>query len=217
MVSVSLMALVTSVPANAVFVADNQQAQASLPGGSQSFAVADVGEVVISRDDYTSSTAAELALARANAGVDTFNNDSEGSVQWPFAVGVPITDGFGYRDSPCAGCSTNHLGTDFVPGGEGAPIQAIAVGTVKSVTESDSGLGVHVVIDHVIDGKPASSTYAHMQFGSVVVSVGDIVEAGQQIGSVGNTGASTGAHLHLELRLDGVPVDAFLWLTNNAN
>tara|TARA_R110002124_G_scaffold117983_4_gene275144 strand:+ start:16135 stop:16305 length:171 start_codon:yes stop_codon:yes gene_type:complete len=56
-----------------------------------------------------------------------------------------------------------------------------------------------------------------MQWGSPAVAVGQPVTVGQLVGRVGNTGASTGPHLHLEIHLDGKPVDPYAWLTTNAN
>jgi murein DD-endopeptidase MepM/ murein hydrolase activator NlpD len=69
------------------------------------------------------------------------------------------------------------------------------------------------VIDHVIDGRKVATLYGHMIPGSTPLRVGDTVAAGQYIGQVGNSGVSTGAHLHLEVLLDGVtPIDPRAWL-----
>ena len=85
---------------------------------------------------------------------------------------------------------------------------------VVTAVESTGGLGNHVTIDHIVDGQLVTTTSAHMQSGSVMVSVGQAVRAGDQIGRVGNTGASTGPHLHFELRLGGTdPVDAYAWIS----
>ncbi len=73
-------------------------------------------------------------------------------------------------------------------------------------------------IDHVINGQKVTSVYAHMQEGSSSLQVGDVVTAGEFVGLVGATGAATGPHLHLEIRLDGVvQVDPFAWLKANAS
>jgi murein DD-endopeptidase MepM/ murein hydrolase activator NlpD len=56
-----------------------------------------------------------------------------------------------------------------------------------------------------------------MQAGTIIVSMGETVQVGQILGFVGSTGASTGAHLHLEIHVNGVPVDPFAWLKANAN
>jgi murein DD-endopeptidase MepM/ murein hydrolase activator NlpD len=139
------------------------------------------------------------------------------TVRWPFGGATRISDGFGPRSAPCGGCSTFHDGLDMNPGA-GTPIGAVADGVVSSVTAFDGGgLGVHVMIDHVVDGQKVTSTYGHMLAGSAAVSEGQSVIAGQLLGAVGSTGQSTGAHLHLEIHLDGVTaVDPYGWLTQHA-
>ncbi|WP_291045771.1 M23 family metallopeptidase [Herbiconiux sp.] len=148
---------------------------------------------------------------------DTFTNNPVAAVQWPFPVGVPISSGFGPHDSPGGIGSTDHKGVDFTPG-EGTIIQSIADGVVREVVPNDNGgLGVHVIVDHVVDGQAVSSVYGHMLTGSIEVEEGQVIKVTQALGRVGNTGTSTGAHLHLEIRLDGTtPVDPFAWLEANA-
>jgi murein DD-endopeptidase MepM/ murein hydrolase activator NlpD len=143
----------------------------------------------------------------------TFVNDPTSAVQWPFTQGVPISSGFGPRSvAGCGFCSTNHQGLDMNPGA-GTPIQAIADGVVAEVGNPSGAYGVWIIIDHVVDGQKVSSMYAHMLLGSLELSVGDTVTVGQIIGAVGSTGASTGAHLHFEIRIDGtLPVDPYAWL-----
>jgi hypothetical protein len=95
---------------------------------------------------------------------------------------------------------------------------AVADGVVSSVTAfDDGGLGVHVMVDHVVAGQRVTSTYGHMLAGSAAVTAGQSVIAGQLLGAVGSTGQSTGAHLHLEIHLDGVTaIDPYGWLTQHA-
>ena len=135
-------------------------------------------------------------------------------VRWPIPSSLRISSYFGPRASPCSGCSSNHQGLDFDPG-NGAAIQSVAAGVVRQVVSSNSGLGVHVVIDHEIDGTRVSSTYAHMQFGSVPLRAGQVVEAGTPVGRVGTTGASTGPHLHFEIAYGTKRVDPYAWLSAN--
>lgn len=139
------------------------------------------------------------------------------AVRWPFSGGSRISDTYGPRVAPCSGCSTFHDGLDMTPGA-GTPIGAIADGVVSSVTATDSGgLGVHVMIDHVVNGQRVTSTYGHMTVGSLAVGRGQTVTAGQKLGTVGSTGQSTGPHLHLEIHLGGVTaVDPYAWLTTHA-
>ncbi|SMH45418.1 Murein DD-endopeptidase MepM and murein hydrolase activator NlpD, contain LysM domain [Rathayibacter oskolensis] len=213
----------TSVPATSLLTAEDVQAQSmtSVTGGqergSQSFVAGEVGAETASRDGFgVQERKTQTNVADIGRTSDTgFTNDPNASIQWPFAVGVPVGDRFGYRN--CAGCSVNHGGTDFNPG-DGSPIQSIADGVVRTVVDGEGSLGVHVIVDHEIDGELVSSVYAHMQHGSAAVSEGDPVKVGQLLGLVGTTGMSTGPHLHFEIRLDGTTkVDSYLWLKANAN
>jgi len=170
----------------------------------------------IERDAYSVSSAAEMRSAGAQARVDTsYQIDNTGTVRWPFPVAVPLSDGFGARVSPCGGCSSQHKGTDFTPG-VGTAIAAIADGVVSVKQVSAWGFGNHVFIDHIVNGQKVTSVYAHMLADSSELQVGDVVKKGDYVGQVGSTGASTGPHLHFEIRVDGtVQVDPFAWLMAN--
>jgi murein DD-endopeptidase MepM/ murein hydrolase activator NlpD len=173
---------------------------------------AEVQNATIERaETYSTLTMAQLA---SQSGISNYSNffmnDPTSPIQWPFAVGVPISYGFGMRDG------TMHEGADFTPG-EGAPIQAIADGVVRESTESGGAFGVHIVIDHVIDGQLISSSYSHMLYGSRQVQVGDHVTVGTIIGHTGNTGRSFGAHTHFEMLANGTtPIDPIPWLREHA-
>lgn len=175
-------------------------------------APAEVQNEALSRsDDYQTTTIAEIA---AESGISNFSNffvnNPNSPIQWPFAVGVPITYGFGMRSG------VMHEGLDFVPGA-GSPVQAIADGTVRIATESGGAYGVTVVIDHVIDGELVSSRYAHMQYGSLQVVPGQQVTVGTFIGRTGNTGRSFGAHTHFEILAGGTTaIDPLPWLREHA-
>jgi murein DD-endopeptidase MepM/ murein hydrolase activator NlpD len=109
-----------------------------------------------------------------------------------------------------------HAGVDF-DAGDGAPVRAIAAGIVLENHPNQSALGTHVSIRHVIDGRMLVSVYGHLRAGSTRFRPGDTVDSGDQIGLVGNTGRSTGPHLHLEIRLNGVtPIDPLVWLRTEA-
>lgn len=206
----------TSIPAAAFFTdVSTAGAPGSLDG--QSLAVSSAAEGIqdAARPKFTSESAAEVqARSFASSGGGSFT-PTTGSVRWPFPFSTSITDGFGPRAAPCAGCSTFHLGTDFTPG-EGVPTYSIAAGTVQSVIVSNAGLGNEVIIDHVIDGTHVTSVYGHLEMNSSPLKAGDTVKVGQMIGKVGSTGTVTGANMHLEIHVDGVPVDPFAWLTKNA-
>jgi murein DD-endopeptidase MepM/ murein hydrolase activator NlpD len=148
------------------------------------------------------------AVVRDSFGITTYT-----VVQWPVPSTTTISSGFGYRS--CDGCSSDHLGIDLNPG-NGYPVQAIADGVVV-VAEESGALGVHVVVEHTVNGQVVRSVYGHLQYGSAAVSVGQTVTRGQQLGLVGSTGESTGPHLHFGVMIDGVEVDPLPWLMLNAN
>ncbi|WP_105035385.1 M23 family metallopeptidase [Cryobacterium aureum] len=220
---VALMAVATSIPAEALLSSQDVQASALeaqrvLPAEDvQSMDMASGDTVTVERDGYESSTIAEVAAASGIRMEDTFTNNPNGTIQWPFAVGVHIGDQIGYRN--CAGCSVNHGGQDFNPG-VGAPIQAIADGVVSYAEDGEASLGVHMMIDHMINGELVTSVYAHMIHGSMLFAEGDVVKVGQVIGKTGSTGMSTGPHLHFEIReggIAGTKVDPLAWLYANTN
>ncbi len=233
MAIIALVAVSTSLPAAALLSTSDVQAAVqeaaaaeaqgselidSEPADAQSVAQAGTGDsVTIERDGFESKTVAEVAAASGIRLEATFTNNPNGTVQWPFPVGVHIGSKFGYRD--CAGCSADHQGLDFNPG-LGAPIQSIADGVVTVASEGGNSLGVYMVIEHQINGETISSAYAHMISGSMLFSVGDTVKVGDIIGKVGNTGMSTGPHLHFEIRLGGVDAERtnpLPWLYANTN
>jgi len=100
-----------------------------------------------------------------------------------------FTSGFGMRGSE------NHKGIDIASSGA-VPIVAAAAGTVTRSYYSSS-YGNVIFISHQKDGKTYTTVYAHMQSRSV--EQGQVVQQGQQIGIMGNTGASRGQHLHFEI------------------
>jgi hypothetical protein len=146
----------------------------------------------------------------------TFTNNASAAIQWPFLRGVPLSDRFGPRPVVCSVCLPVHNGLDFTPG-SGSDIAAIAEGRVSAVVRSSAktGFGTYVVIDHKIDGKKVQSVYAHLLVDSPIFAVGDYVRQGDRVGRVGTTGSSTGAHLHLEIVVNGVRVDPYAWLTDH--
>jgi murein DD-endopeptidase MepM/ murein hydrolase activator NlpD len=118
---------------------------------------------------------------------------------------IAITDSFGGRMHPILGTWKMHNGTDFgTP--YGAPIYAIEGGVVLVAGWNDA-YGNLVVIDH---GGGIASWYGHSS--KLLVSEGDTVVQGQQISQAGSTGWSTGPHLHLEVHVNGQPVDPMEYL-----
>ena len=176
---------------------------------TQDFAVTQVALPSTSRDGFTVGGGVASTGAGAVAAGETVTYG--GDVRSPFPGPVRMSSGFGYRTAPCGACSSLHQGLDFNPG-MGAPIGAVAAGTVR-VSGIYFSYGETVIIDHEVDGRKVSTLYGHMIPGSSPLEVGDRVEPGQFIGSVGSSGVSTGAHLHLEVLMDGtLPVDPAAWL-----
>jgi murein DD-endopeptidase MepM/ murein hydrolase activator NlpD len=173
----------------------------------------DVVEAAPVRAKFTVTSYADML--RQQYGNISYNYAiTTGAVRWPFPFVSPISSGFGGRVAPCRGCSSMHMGLDFVPGA-GTPIYAIADGVISEHKIETWGLGNSVVISHTIGGKAIDSVYAHMQTGSVVVEAGQEIKVGDLIGLVGSTGTSTGSHLHFEIHIDGVQVDPYAWLQAN--
>lgn len=122
---------------------------------------------------------------------------------WQAPTHLPISSGvlssaFGWRIDPFTGNHSFHEGVDFI-GQVGEPIVAAAHGRVV-IAGHHPQYGNMVEINH---GNHISSRYAHAA--KLFVKVGDNVKTGDRIASVGNTGRSTGAHLHFEIRYKEVP------------
>jgi murein DD-endopeptidase MepM/ murein hydrolase activator NlpD len=112
-------------------------------------------------------------------------------------VSGPIGSGFGFRADPFTGRPALHTGLDF-PADPGTRIVAAAGGVVLSAGPHPQ-YGLLVELDH---GRGLVTRYAHCS--KMLVKQGDLVKRGQAIAEVGNTGRSTGPHLHFEVLVDGV-------------
>lgn len=119
------------------------------------------------------------------------------------AIGV-ITAGYGYRNDPAAGGAWRlHTGTDLAAGC-GIPIYAAHTGTVVYAGWNGT-LGNWILIN---DGDGTSTGYGHIANGAMLVRLGQKVGVGQNIARTGMTGGATGCHLHFEVRVNGIPVNA---------
>ena len=134
------------------------------------------------------------------------------SPKWiPFpkgTTGLTFTSGFGQRPSPGGIGSTNHKGID-IAGRSGTPI----ITPISGVVDVFGPLGSYGNVVFVRSGNTV------MEFGHLksinVRSIGEELQAGQVIGTMGNTGNSTGVHLHWTIRVNGVPVDPVQWTQTN--
>ena len=112
-----------------------------------------------------------------------------------------FTSGFGSRSDPFRHGAAFHPGIDLAAP-YGTPVYATADGTVLRAGWNSGGYGNLVEIDH---GRGIVTRYGHMS--KLIVSPGQHVTRGQQVGYVGSTGRSTGNHLHYEVRIDDSPVN----------
>jgi len=132
-------------------------------------------------------------------------------MRWPFDRPHPrITSPFGWRVHPIQKTRMHHNGTDFAMA-VGLPLYSIARGTVifagpsklKFPNGEPRGGGYIVKIRHKVRGEWITSAYMHLRKGSIGqagIKVGDKVAEGKKIGESGNTGESTGPHLHFEIQ-----------------
>ena len=124
---------------------------------------------------------------------------------WPIKGWV--SSSFGQRVSPFTGEKEFHRGLDVCNRKE-APIVAPADGVVSSV-EWDDGYGKTMTINHSYG---MATKYAHLE--KALVKKGQAIKRGQEIALIGNTGRSTGPHLHYEIHLNGVPVNPTRFILN---
>ena len=150
-------------------------------------------------EDQSAALAARIREAQQRAATQAAVSApaGTGALAWP--VSGPVTSGFGVR------WGRMHEGID-IGVGEGTPVQAAAAGVVIYAGWM-SGYGNLVVIDH---GNGLSTAYAHNS--SLVVGVGRSVAGGEVVSYSGNTGNSTGPHVHFEVRVNGAAVDPLGYL-----
>lgn len=121
-------------------------------------------------------------------------------LRWPVAEDTRVSSPFGWRVHPTLGTRRFHTGVDLaVP--VGSEVRAAASGVVRRASE-DAVNGKVLVLDH---GRGVTTAYCHND--ALAVRVGDRVTEGQVVARSGNTGRSTGPHLHYQLELRGEPVD----------
>jgi peptidoglycan DL-endopeptidase CwlO len=183
------------------------------------------GQLVERRDSYAAARAGKselLANTRADraeledhvAALEREQAAVLARLQGPSAVAGPVRQGSGGLIWPANGSISSpfgmrwgrlHAGVD-IPLAEGTPLRAAAGGTV-AIAGWTGGYGNYTCIQH---SGSLSTCYGHQS--SIGVSVGQQVGQGQVIGNSGNTGNSTGPHLHFEVRINGSPVDPLGYL-----
>ena len=142
-------------------------------------------EIVLKGKKYTF-----LPGQRFSSSTRTFFLDS--SFKLPLEKST-LTSDYGMRESPISGKWKFHEGIDMAAS-EGSPVFSCKGGFVEKTVNNDNIYGNFIVIKH---DEGISSLYAHLK--EIYVKKGDKVLSGEKIGSVGNTGMSTGPHLHFEI------------------
>ncbi|MDO4282654.1 MAG: peptidoglycan DD-metalloendopeptidase family protein [Clostridia bacterium] len=180
---------------------------------TQSELIASSESLIQKRKEALSKIDDEVARVIREAQEDIANGTSTtftgGDFVWPVSGYVTITTRFGQIYNLVDPAGSAHTGTDIAGASiMGKPILAIESGKVTTATYSNYGYGNYVIINHgrcTSDNNNYISLYGHCS--SLTVEPGDMVEKGQVIGYVGSTGNSTGPHLHLEIRINGILTD----------
>ncbi len=161
-------------------------AQAAALSGAPDLAATATATAAAATTSRATSVSLEPALQPLNAS--------------PIPLPGRVSSAYGMRKDPINGDLKLHKGTD-IPMPYGASVPTAAPGTVVSVGEV-KGYGLQVVVDH---GDGVSTRYAHLS--SSAVQPGDRVGKGQVIAAAGNSGRSTGSHLHFEVMNQGKAID----------
>ncbi|MDD4367789.1 MAG: peptidoglycan DD-metalloendopeptidase family protein [Oscillospiraceae bacterium] len=208
--SAALAAQEAEAAAAAAAAASQQEAQQAQEGQTAQAVQETAAATAAAASDVAETTAAATQAAPTAAPASAVVSGSESMIT-PIASGYTITSQYGSRVHPITGAVESfHYGTDFAAA-FGTPIRAVLSGTVitasmpypnQNYTSSKSGYGNYVVIQHA---NGMTTTYAHMKY--VAVSAGQLVSQGDYLGDVGSTGASTGAHCHLEVSINGSTVN----------
>lgn len=160
------------------------------------------------RTDRVAYQKAERELAKQSASIGSYINrtakDTDVQVASGFIKPIQgrITSPFGWRTHPIFNSKSFHSGVDI----GGPNLGAIKASNSGKVIYSGwyGGYGKVVIVEHgIVDGKPITTLYAHMN--SIAVSNGQRVSKGQTLGYEGTTGYSTGPHCHFEVRVNGQP------------
>jgi murein DD-endopeptidase MepM/ murein hydrolase activator NlpD len=164
-----------------------------------------IAEILKKRAEAARRRAAAAAAAANGAGVGPLH--SNGFLDYP--VPGNVTSPYGWRRHPIFGYKSLHDGIDF-GAGCGTPIRAPAAGRVLQ-EYFQSAWGNRIIIDHGFHKGAGLATISNHLSG-YAVNEGDWVERGQVIGFVGNTGWSTGCHLHFTVMQNGSPTNPMNWL-----
>lgn len=183
--------------------------QTSIQQQDQTISDADAAAAVLAAEEEQARKNLDAAAAQLDAYLNAqVNKYSDAALTCSLSFGPALPT---YKYISCVFGTGGHRGTDFAAPG-GTEIYAIADGIVTDATYHYSW-GNYVQIYHGKDdqGNTYSTLYAHM-ISTPIVSAGQTVTKGQVIGYVGSTGYSTGNHLHLEMKINGVLTDVTNWI-----
>lgn len=167
----------------------------------------------IENDFETQIKGLSLLLDKSSEELNSLINDVEEKLRYLDAKPnlMPTTgrttSGFGYRKNPFGRGREFHNGID-IANSSGTKIKAAGSGVV-TFAGYNSGYGRYIIISH---GYGYQSVYGHNR--KLLVKIGDKVEKGQVVSEMGNSGRSTGSHLHFEIRLNGNPIDPMKVINN---
>jgi murein DD-endopeptidase MepM/ murein hydrolase activator NlpD len=169
-----------------------------------------IAAVLKKRADQARARAAAAARAAGRTPAPTVGDSgpvrSNGFLDFP--VSGSVTSPFGWRTHPIYGYRSLHDGIDF-GASCGTPIRAVADGTVLE-EYFQTAWGNRIIIDHGFHHGVGLATISN-HLSSYAVSAGSRVSRGQVVGYVGNTGWSTGCHLHFTVLQNGAAVDPTNW------
>ncbi|WP_280527787.1 M23 family metallopeptidase [Actinomyces bowdenii] len=186
-------------------------------GGEDLSNVPDAATLARIREAYQNAAKTCSSVTGASGDTSAFNSAPE--LFYPMLPDTyTISSEYGYRIHPTLGYLKLHAGQDL-SAPVGTAIYAVAAGTVTTAGMVD-GTGT-VTIKHEVDGKVWYTSYLHMYEDGIYVKAGDTVTAGQLIAGVGNTGRSSGPHLHFEVRTaddtaDESTVEPWGWLKEHS-
>ena len=181
-----------------------------LPSDAVNAAIKNLRQQTQQKEDRLASLAQKLSTQPTTIINMPAMGSYAGNGMWalrPITSSARMSSGFGYRIHPVTGKSQFHKGMDFAAP-IGTPIYATGNGVV-TFSGWGTGYGRYVEVDHG-NGNGTVTRYAHTS--ANYVNVGDTVYANQQIAAVGNTGRSTGAHLHYEVRQNGQAINPQTYL-----
>lgn len=203
-----ILSITNAGKTNQVIVSDDDGEDYYLPSDNVNAAIKNLSQQTQQKEDRLATLAQKLSTQHTTSvnmpTVGSYAGSGMLAVR-PITSSARMSSGYGYRIHPVTGKTQFHKGMDFAAP-IGTPIYATGNGVV-TFSGWGTGYGRYVEIDH---GNGTVTRYAHTS--ANYVNVGDTVYANQQIAAVGNTGRSTGAHLHYEVRQNGQTVNPQTYL-----